>query len=151
SYTVRDTTDLGYKGKTMLLYDVPQFFDIDTDIPSKRLKVHKVKQYSGFLIDLDSYKGLNDYMTSTFSKSSRYKLNKYKKRLEASFDITYKMLLGNVPRGEYDMIFESFKSLLQKRFQEKQITNNNLDPKEWSFYHEVAYPMILEKQACLFV
>jgi len=135
----------------MLLYDVPQFFDIDTDIPSKRLKVHKVKQYSGFLIDLDSYKGLNDYMTSTFSKSSRYKLNKYKKRLEASFDITYKMLLGNVPRGEYDMIFESFKSLLQKRFQEKQITNNNLDPKEWSFYHEVAYPMILEKQACLFV
>lgn len=151
SYSSADTAGGDYKGKTILLYDIPQFFDINTENHPKELKTYRIKQYPGFLINLDSYTDLNNYMTATFSKSSRYKLNKYKKRLEASFDISYKMLLGDIAKEEYDLVFEHFKNLLQKRFQDKQITNNNLDPKEWEFYREVAYPMILEKQACLFV
>src|SRR5690606_6221944 len=47
--------------------------------------------------------------------------------------------------------FGHFRRLLEKRFLDKGTTNNNLDPKEWNFYHEVAYPMILEKKASLFV
>ena len=32
-----------------------------------------------------------------------------------------------------------------------KLTNNNLYPEEWAFYHDVAFPMILEKKASLFV
>src|SRR5690606_36988003 len=34
---------------------------------------------------------------------------------------------------------------------DKKVNNNNLDPKEWNFYYNVVYPMILEKKASLFV
>lgn len=61
------------------------------------------------------------------------------------------MYYGAMDYGEYDIIFNHFKKLLEKRFLDKGTTNNNLDPKEWNFYAEVAYPMILEKKASLFV
>jgi len=61
------------------------------------------------------------------------------------------MYFGNLEKELYDTIFTRFKELLEKRFDEKQERNNNLDPDEWAFYYEVAYPMILEKKAGLFV
>lgn len=151
SYSLVDSEIQDFKGKTFLLYDVPKSFNVDTKTHSKNLNIYKIRQYPGFLINLDSFTNLNQFMTSNFNKSSRYKLNKYKKRLEASFDITYTMFFGEIVKEEYDLLFEHFNKLLQKRFLDKQITNNNLDPKEWEFYHEVAYPMILEKKASLFV
>ncbi|HDZ14234.1 MAG TPA: GNAT family N-acetyltransferase, partial [Pricia sp.] len=66
-------------------------------------------------------------------------------------DVRYVMYKGAMSRDSYDEIFESFRQLLEKRFHDKQITNNNLDPKEWKFYHEVTYPMLLEGKASLFV
>ncbi|MET7030250.1 GNAT family N-acetyltransferase [Sediminicola luteus] len=137
--------------KVLLIYDVPTFFDIDLSKSNSSLQLRKIKQYPGFLIRLDQYTDLGHYMSLSFSKSSRYKLNKYKKRLEDSFEISYKMFLGDISRDEYESVFEHFKILLEKRFLDKGITNNNLDPKEWNFYHEVAYPLIHEKKASLFV
>ena len=61
------------------------------------------------------------------------------------------MFYGAIEKVEYDHIFEHFKFLLTKRFDDKQITNNNLDPAEWEFYKEVVYPLILEKKASLYV
>ena len=151
SYALNDPSTTGFSKKVFLIYDVPTYFDITTHIGHEHLKLYKIGQYPGFLIHLENYKDLSEYMTATFSKSSRYKLNKYNKRLEACFGIDYKMFHGNISKKEYLFIFEHFESLLHKRFLDKKITNNNLDPKEWSFYKEVAYPMILEKKASLFV
>jgi hypothetical protein len=61
------------------------------------------------------------------------------------------MYYGAIDPDQYRTIFVYFKQLLEKRFLDKGTTNNNLDPKEWNFYTEVAYPMILEKKASLFV
>lgn len=140
-----------FKKKVFLIYDVPTFFELDLINNKKKLKQIKLKQYPGFLIDLVNYTDFNHYFSSTFSKSSRYKLTKYKKRLESCFDISYRMYHGPMDREEYDHIFGCFKNLLEKRFLDKGISNNNLDPKEWNFYYEVAYPMILKKKASLFV
>ncbi|MEJ1222344.1 GNAT family N-acetyltransferase [Sediminicola sp. 1XM1-17] len=151
SYSINQKEPLELNNKVLLIYDVPTFFDLDLPALQSDYKLHRIKQYPGFLIHLDKYKDLGDYMSSSFSKSSRYKLNKYKKRLEESFDISYKMYFGDISRAQYDFIFGNFKSLLEKRFLDKGITNNNLDPKEWAFYYEVAYPLILERKASLFV
>ncbi len=151
SYTINSTKDYSLDRKALLIYDVPTYFNIDASQLGNRIKLLKSKQYPGFLIEISKYKTLNDYMLANFSKNSRNKNKKYKRRLEASFNISYKMFLGEISKEEYDFIFTEFKHLLEKRFAEKQITNNNLDPKEWSFYSEVAYGLILEKKACLYV
>lgn len=151
SYSLSSGQEPDFKNKVFLIYDVPTFFELDLNYNKKKLKQIKLKQYPGFLIDLESYTDFSHYFTSTFSKSSRYKLMKYKKRLESCFDISYHMYHGPMDREVYDHIFGCFKNLLEKRFLDKGISNNNLDPKEWNFYYEVAYPMILEKKASLFV
>jgi CelD/BcsL family acetyltransferase involved in cellulose biosynthesis len=139
------------KKKVFLIYDVPTFVDLELNSSNNQLKLTRIPQYPGYLVDLENYTDFNQYFSATFSKSSRYKLSKYKKRLESSFDISYTMYYGEMAKDNYDSIFIHFKYLLEKRFKDKEISNNNLDPEEWKFYEEVAYPMILEKKASLFV
>lgn len=151
SYDTIDIKNKEHKKRVFLIYDIPQYFELIPSTHPKNLGLFKVKQYPGFLINLEEFTDFSHYMTTTFNKSSRYKLNKYKKRLEASFDISYKMFYGEISNVEYDFIFDHFKKLLQKRFNDKQTINNNLNPREWDFYKEVSFPMILEKQASLYV
>jgi len=150
-YSVTSTEDSELKNKTFLVYDVPTYFEVDTTNLGNNIKHYTSKQYPGFLIETAKYNSLNDYMLEHFSKNSRNKNNKYRRRLEDSFNITYKMFYGDISKTDYDAVFTAFKLLLEKRFDDKQITNNNLDPKEWAFYYEVAYPLILEKKASLYV
>ena len=151
SYILNENGNEDFKNKVFLIYDVPTYFDLDLKNDYKKLKLKKLKQYPGFLVELAEYKDFNHYFFSTFSKSTRYKLSKYKKRLESCFDVSYKMYSGEIDKDNYDTIFEHFKVLLEKRFLDKGISNNNLNPKEWNFYYEVAYPLILENKASLFV
>lgn len=149
-YGINEYEPKDIKGKVLLIYDVPTFFGLP-NIHQVRLKQHKIKQYPGFLINLSPFQDLNTYMAANFNKSSRYKLKKYKKKLETCFEIKCKMFYGETSKAEYEHIFSSFKNLLVKRFDDKQTTNNNLEKQEWDFYHEVAFTMILEKKAGLFV
>ncbi|MDC6365077.1 MULTISPECIES: GNAT family N-acetyltransferase [Flavobacteriaceae] len=148
-YCIENST-ISLKGKTCLIYDIPAYFDCP-GTSSKKIKVKKVKQYPGFLIALNPYESLSDFMQKKFKKSSRYKLNKYYRRLSECFDISVTMYRGEMKENEFDSIFEKFRMLLEKRFQGKGEHNNNLDQKEWDFYKKVAYPMILKKKAGLFV
>lgn len=151
SYSLDDTTSKDFKNKTLLIYDVPQYFEIQTTTTLKKIKLKKIQQYPGYLINLKKHTNFNNYLKNTFSKSSIQKLNRYKKRLESCFNIEEKMLIGNIDKSEYDTVFNHFKHLLTKRFNDKQITNNNLNPDEWAFYYEVAYPILLENKAALHV
>ncbi|MBG47533.1 MAG: hypothetical protein CML05_04510 [Pseudozobellia sp.] len=135
---------------TYLIFDVPSYFNVEKS-ESNQIGFLSSKQYPGYLIDLDTFTDFQQFMQKTFSKSSRYKLNKYKRRLEECFDITYKMVWGDVEKKEYNEIFESFRNLLEKRFDDKEVYNNNLDTTEWNFYKEVAYPLLLDKKAALYV
>ncbi|WP_149277083.1 GNAT family N-acetyltransferase [Pareuzebyella sediminis] len=150
-YKILPSGPQDYQKKVFLIYDIPTYFQVETKDVNATLGIYKSKQYPGFSIDLENYTDLTDYLRKTFSKSSRYKLNKYKKRFENCFNISYEMYFGEISMETYDFIFENFRGLLQKRFDDKQITNNNLDPKEWKFYYEVTRPMILEKRASLYV
>ncbi|MFI1743917.1 GNAT family N-acetyltransferase [Thalassobellus sediminis] len=152
SYSINENSkNLNFKGKVLLIYDVPRYFNLKEGHLPKGIKSIRIKQYPGFLISLENYKDLNDYLSKSFSKSSKQKFNRYKSRLELCFDIKEKMLIGNIEKSEYDFVFNHFKALLTKRFDDKQIVNNNLNPEEWNFYYEVVYPMLLENKAALYV
>ena len=149
NYNLRDDRD--YKNKTLIIYDVlPHLSDASNKLP-KNIGVFKSKQYPGFLIHLDKFKNIDDYLLNTFSKNTRMKMRKFNKRLDECFDISTKMFFGNIDKSEYDQVFEDFMALLQKRYSEKQIFYNNMQPSEWNFYKNVAYPLILDKKASLFV
>ena len=148
-YALNDAVSL--KGRTCMIYDVPSYFQCPEKLPSKGVALKKIRQYPGFLIEVDQFEGLEQFMQSKFKKSSRYKLKKYRKRLSESFNISSAMFWGEMSKVDFENIFEKFRSLLQKRFVGKGEHNNNLDEQEWDFYKKVAYPMILKKEAGLFV
>ncbi|MER3376654.1 MAG: GNAT family N-acetyltransferase [Allomuricauda sp.] len=148
-YTLEHSLDL--RNKTLLIFDVPSYFKNPEPYGSKPTKLIKVKQYPGFLIELNLFLNLQDYMQKKFKKSSRYKLNKYSRRLSECFNIKTKMYVGDMAQEEYQFLFERFRELLEKRFLEKAEHNNNLDKREWDFYQKVAYPMLQKKLSGLFV
>lgn len=151
SYSLSLPMTKKHKKKVFLIYDIPQYFNLDTIKPSKGFKLKKIKQYEGFLINLEAYKTLDEYLKTNFSKSRRQKLGQYVKRLNSCFNIQYRMYYGGINEEEYNDIFTAFRNLLVKRFQEKKITNNVLTKKEWFFLKKVSLPMIKEKKASLFV
>lgn len=139
-----------FKNKILIIYDIlPNL--CPTEFIPENIGVLKSIQYPGFLINLKEFKDIDDYLLKTFSKNTRMKMRKFTKRLEACFNISTKMFFGEIDKNEYDQLFEDFMGLLKKRYSDKQITNNNMQPNEWNFYKEVAYPLILEKKASLFV
>ena len=154
SYSINDTEMEEIHGKTILFYDVLADSGA-SGVPNKNNTKSwghfSIRQYPGYSIHLRSFDSLEDYMNQTFKKSSRYKLRKYKKRLEQCFDVSFKSIGPNVSKEEYDFIFERFRILLEKRFEEKRIHNNNLNQSEWDFYKDVAFPLIKEEKATLFV
>ncbi|MCB0438195.1 MAG: GNAT family N-acetyltransferase, partial [Mangrovimonas sp.] len=138
------------KNKALLIFDVPRYFKLEVGA-SKKLGLLKVRQYPGYLIQLNDFTDLNDYLSKTFSKSSNQKFKRYQQRLEQCFTIDYKVYHGAISKEAYEHVFNSFYRLLTKRFDDKQTVNNNLFDHEWNFYHDVVYQMILEKKASLYV
>ncbi len=144
-------TSYDFKNKVLLIYDVPEYFNIKTETLPKKIKAIKIEQYPGFLTNLETYIDFNNYFSSSFSKKSRYKFKSYQRALESSFDIKYKHFYGDISKEPYDDIFQHFNTLLKKRFEDKLETNNNLIPKEWDFYYDSSFELILKKKASLFV
>ena len=76
-YELREAEPVDFSNKVFRIFDVPSYFQVNTKTQNlNRLGLYKVKQYPGFLIDLTGFKDLNAYMLASFSKCSRYKLNK---------------------------------------------------------------------------
>ncbi len=151
SYSLIKQETTNFNKSLILIYDVPDYLSVNLSGLPEAISLYRIKQYPGYLTDFKVYKDLNDYLQSIFSKKTRDKFKRYEKRLELCFDVKYKMYYGDISKVEYDFIFDEFRILLEKRFDEKQISNNNLDPDEWEFYYEVAYHLIKEKKASLFV
>lgn len=149
SYTIKNYQD--YKNKVFMIYDILPHLNTQINDFPKNLGILKSIQYPGFLINLNQFSTIDDYLLNTFSKNTRMKMRKFTKRLDKCFNISTKMLYGDVNKQEYDKVFDDFMILLKKRYSEKQISYNNMQPDEWSFYKEVALPLIEEKKASLFV
>lgn len=149
TYKINNYKD--YKNNTFIIYDVLTHLIKEPYNLPKNIGLLKSVQYPGYLIHLNEFKNIDDYLLNTFSKNTRMKMRKYTKRLNQCFDISTKMFFGSIDKIEYDDVFENFMALLQKRYAEKQISYNNMQPSEWNFYNEVAYSLILQKKASLFV
>ena len=148
SYTLNNLEEnIDYKGRVCLLYDIPEYFNIDPNIGASGIKISKVGQYKGYLLDLESYTDFNDLLMNFKSK----KRNKYKSKkvqLEKDFDISYTYFYGDVDKEKFNQSILVFNKLIKKRFGGLGIENNIVG--KWHYYEELIYKMVLEKKGVLF-
>lgn len=142
-----------YKGKTFLIYDVPTYFKVEefNVLNGSSLRLKKLYQYKGFLMDLTSVKNHNEYINSQFSSKNRREFRSNQRRLEECFKIKYSFLHGETNMSEFRSVFDDFFNLLQKRFSDKHINYHHLTETKWNFYNDVVYKMLLEKKASILV
>ena len=148
-----DYSKSDYKGKTLLIYDVPQYFNVEEFNTSREssLKLKKIFQYQGFLMDISSFENQDDYINSQFSSKNRREFRANMRKLEACFNIRYSFLHGEISQSEFDVVFNQFYDLLNKRFEGKQTNYHHLSSEKWSYYTQLVYEMFQEKKASLLI
>ncbi len=129
--------------------DVPDFLNVQLLENIKNIKVKKIPQYKGYLIDLTKFIDANDLFTKTLSRNSRKNFRAKKRKLGSHHEISYRFYYGEIDKGYYDYIFETCYNLMEERFHQKKIYNRNLI--KWKSYHSFFYPMIVERKASIFV
>ncbi len=144
-----DCTD--YKGKVFVIRDIPSYHNLEDFNNDGALKLKKLFQYEGYTTEVSNYESLDQYMKSVFKSNSRYKFRRNIERLELCFDIKYTMYYGKISSEELECVFDVFYTLLEKRYSDKQERCGELDSNLWSYYVELAYIMINNKKASLFV
>ena len=137
-----------YKGKTFLIYDVPEYFGIDIG-NTNGLKVKKARQFKGASAQFEKFKTFEDYFKYKFKSNSRYKHTRNIARFEACFDADYKMYCGDISKNEYEIIYKYLIDIIGRRFETLGMDNNILSKSD--YYEELIYEMILKKEAVLAV
>lgn len=142
-----------YKGKTLLIYDVPTYFNLDNFIlnSNSSLRLIKLFQYKGFLMNISSFKDYEEYIRSQFNSKNRREFKSNIRRLEDCFNIKYSFLHGNISKTDFDIAFNHFYKLLNKRFSDKQTNYHHLSETKWNFYKELVFEMLQNKQASLLI
>ncbi|WP_396590114.1 GNAT family N-acetyltransferase [Allomuricauda sp. R78024] len=125
---------------------VPPYFDIKIN-KEDRCNAFEIPSRLGFMANLEGYSNVDDYMKDNL-KRQRKQINRKIRRLEQCFDISYKSYYGEIKREEYDMLFDSFRLMIQKRFSQKGMQHEGL--KRWKEYKQNVYDLILLKKATLF-
>lgn len=142
-----------FKGKTFLIYDVPDYFEVKElgNDSSSSLRLKKVFQYQGFLMNISSYKDQDEYINAQFSSKNRREFRSNQRRLETCFNIKYSFIHGAIEESEFNDVFDSFYNLLNKRFAGKQVNYHHLSSEKWNYYKELVYVMLQEKKASLLI
>lgn len=140
--------------KLLIIYDVPSYFKIPNEqlSISSRIKRFKVIEYDGYLINLNKCSSIDEYLRERFSsRKKRAQFRSYLKKLEKSFDVSYKMYFGEISLEEYEILMNHFYDLSVKSFVHRRIKNKKLERKNFLFLKSVFYQMINKKEASLYV
>ncbi|MFI1743913.1 GNAT family N-acetyltransferase [Thalassobellus sediminis] len=104
---------------------------------------------AGIYIDIEKNETIDTYMSSHFKTQLRKNIKRYINRLEKSFDIKYEYNFGNISQSKYDFLMTALKTMLTKRFEQKNMTNIFL--KKWDEQIKGLHNSIIKKKASLFV
>ncbi|MDO5971139.1 GNAT family N-acetyltransferase [Flavivirga aquimarina] len=135
------------KAQVVCIYDFPNY--LKGNIKNSQWKTNTINSFKGSMIVLKNYTNVEDYLKHNFSSKRRSKFRTYQKRLETAFNITYKTYCGHIDLEDYETLFKQFHALIERRFVEKKMKNYDLT--RWDVYHKIAYPLIQNKEAALFV
>ncbi|EGV44925.1 GNAT family N-acetyltransferase [Bizionia argentinensis JUB59] len=146
-----DNANLDYKNKVFLIRDIPSYQELQEPAKTSHLKLKKVFQYEGYITRVSNYESIDVYLNTIYKSNTRSKLRRNIKRLESNFKVEYSMHHGAISRADFDFVFENFYKLFEKRYANKGEPCGELNPVIWAFYTELAFKMINEGTASLFV
>ncbi len=144
---IGNTSENVENSQVTCIYDFPGY--LKATIDSKNWQVNTINSFKGSMIVLKNYDGVEGYLKQNFSSKRRSKFRTYQKRLENTFNISYKTYCGHIETDEYEALFKMFRELIERRFEEKKMKNYDLT--RWDVYHKIAFPLIQNKEAALFV
>ncbi|NND53010.1 MAG: GNAT family N-acetyltransferase [Flavobacteriaceae bacterium] len=140
-----------FKNKVFLIYDVPSYFKVVPPERYSKLKLKRVFQYKGFLMNLDGFTNSEEYIKSRFSGKNRREFRSNQRRLETCFNIDYKFIIGQINESDFKLIFDQFHDLLSIRFYEKQTDYHHLGSQKWNYYSDLVFKCINDNKASLLV
>ena len=108
---------------------------------------HKGKDGAGMLIDGDYT--VDSYLQKFTKRQLRVNLKRAITRLEEAFNITYEYNFGFITEEKYLFLLSELKSMLEKRFLEKNMENMFL--KDWELHTKELFNLINSKKASFFV
>ncbi|MEE9361063.1 MAG: GNAT family N-acetyltransferase [Cellulophaga sp.] len=125
--------------------NVPEYIHI------KYKDSYSIKKFScnkGYSICLNDSSDVNTYLKEHFQNKGK-PIKKSLKRLEACFDITYKMFYGEITKKECDSLLHLLKEMIAKRFQQRQEKSSTIA--QLDLIITTANDLINTKKASLFV
>jgi len=132
-----------------IICDIPNYMDVSLNTTHTNIKSISIPKYQGSMITLTNYENLDQYLKHHFNAKKRSQFKTYKKRLEKSFNISYKVYYGNIDKTEYDRLFTKFPEIIKARFD--TLRAEHYDLAVWDRYEQNAFSLINTKKACLFV
>lgn len=142
-----DITAKDYKNKTLLIYDVPSYYNIEQHNEIYAMDIYSIRQYKGYLAKLNEISSLDEYLSKNLSKKSKNKFKGYLKKIETCFDVDYAIYHEFISKDDYSKTMGEFKYMIVKRFETLKLETDLIE--KWSFYTELIYNMILEGHAII--
>ncbi|MBS9463884.1 GNAT family N-acetyltransferase [Flagellimonas sp. 389] len=148
-YTSQNKEVPEFENKAYSIYDMPDYFKTEIESKDSSISILDIPLYTGYLINLNSYKDFEDYMDTKVRKARCSQLRRYRKRLDLCIRPVYKIYYGQIEKEEYNRLFNTLLKMTERRFIQKKERNFELPFLET--YRATMYPLILEKKASIFV
>lgn len=144
-------TDVTTESKRATLHSfrlVPGYMRLELRTPGDFV-VNTIKQFNwGYAIFLESVLNPELYIKNQFGSNAK-NIRRYINRLESCFNVTYCMYYGQIEYDRYSYIMEALKSMLVRRFQQRNEEHKELG--RWEALCKTTYAQIIAKEASLFV
>jgi len=134
------------KKKNFIVEYFPSYLFSDTN---KSYQFTSVFQKKGYAVDLKAFNSFEEYFTAHITKNKRKVIRRSVQRLESCFDVSYKMYYGHIEKDNYEYLIDSLFHMIRERFKTKYARNKDLE--QQLYFKKLFYPLILKKQASLFV
>ncbi|MCE2612398.1 GNAT family N-acetyltransferase [Flavobacteriaceae bacterium D16] len=139
-----------FSNNVYLIYDVPSREPIHELLAYFEIK--EIKQYEAYLINLRGYGNIDEYLKNQFSSNRRWQLRSALKKFENAFNTSFEVVTGkNVTKERHHKLFKTFYQLLLRRYNSKGEDHVFLNPKRWEYLKDLAYTLITEEKAGLFI
>lgn len=133
---------------TLVVELFPSYFTFQID-SRNAFDLQKIFRVKGHCIAIEESENLENYLKKHFKPNFRTSMRRRLKGLEKCFNVSYKMLYGNIERGEYDLIMNELRSMLIRRFDQRN--DENLALGRWKDYYANTFELINDKKASLYV
>jgi hypothetical protein len=121
-------------------------FHINDQYPHELRKIYRIQ---GYCIAIEGGENIETYLKKHFKPNFRTSMRRRLKGLEKCFNVSYRMLYGTIERDEYNFIMSELRTMLIRRFDQRNDKNMALG--RWEDYYTNTFELINDKKASLFV